>query len=290
MAKIQTHKITLGIDAGGTHTRFVLMDENGQIIHQEKSASIHFMKVGYEGITKALKDFKDGCEYKDYNVAIGMAGYGEDASIRNHIEDAVFKVYPSALILNDAQFAHIAALEGQDGVYVISGTGSIAFNKVNNQFMRSGGFGYLLDDGGSAFWIGKKILEHFVKMIDGRSEKTKVYDTLIKHFNISNPYEIINIIFDQKENYRNYVANISILLSDIEDDTLTDIYHQAGLELAHLANAFKPKKTTTLSYGGGVLLNNKSVLKSFTANLNPHFDVISPKHPVEYAAYILHKK
>ena len=91
---------------------------------------------------------------------IGMAGYGEDLKIREKIEASVFKVFP-AIIMNDAHFAHISALNNQDGVLVISGTGSIAFHKKNNEFSRKGGFGYLIDDGGSGFGLVNRFYVHF---------------------------------------------------------------------------------------------------------------------------------
>lgn len=295
MAKVHTHKMILGIDAGGTHTRFVLMDENGHIVHQDKRDSLHFMKVGFEGITKSLltyvKSMEDlGYDPSTFKVAIGIAGYGQDQKIRSQIEEAIYQVFEEALIYNDAQFAHLSSLEGEDGVFVISGTGSIALFKENDVFHRSGGFGYLIDDAGSAFWIGKHIIQTFVEEVDGRKKRTELYDFLMDKLELNDAYEIVNLVFSQKDDYRNFIANLSMLTKDLKLDALEKIYKKAGQALADLANAFKPKKKTPISIGGGVLLNNKTVLHSFKEHIDDNYHFTNPKQSVEYAAYILHKK
>lgn len=285
----------LGIDAGGTHTRFILMDDQANVIDETSTDSMHFMQVGFEGIEKNLLKYCEIMKKKNFNtgsfkVAMGLAGYGEDASIRKKIEDSVYKVFPDALIYSDVQFAHIAALHNQDGIFVISGTGSIAFKRDGDKFARTGGFGYLLDDAGSAYWIGKKVLEVFTRQIDGRLEKSSLYDKLMKELNLKDPYHIIAKAASHKNTIRNYIAEIALIAAKIDDPHINDIYQEAGKELADLANAFDIVKGTPVSIGGSVLLNNKVVKESFLKHLNPLLKYLEPKNRVEYAAYILHQE
>ena len=284
----------LGIDAGGTHTRFVLFNEKGETVHTQVLDSMHFMKVGYDGIRSTLRQYSDsmkklGYDSDNFKVAIGIAGYGQDPSIRSEIEKAIYSVFKEVKIFNDAQFAHLAALENNDGVFVISGTGSIALAKHQDTFTRSGGFGYLIDDAGSAYWIGKHILESFVRQVDGRDEKSPLYDFLLQELDLKDPYQIIQTVFQEKENYRNYVANLAGLTKNLKDDTLNAIYEKAGAKLAELANVFPFDTSTKISVGGSVLLNNKRVQESFIKNLKPHFHFVKPTTSVEYAAYLLYQ-
>ena len=284
----------LGIDAGGTHTRFVLMDNLGNIVHESIKDSLHFMKVGFDGIEKSLNDYKIemnelGYEADKFKVAIGMAGYGNDPKIRKGIEDSVYAVFPEAILYNDAQFALISALNGEDGVFVISGTGSIALRKDGEDFTRSGGFGYLIDDGGSGFWIGKQILEAFVYQVDNRHPKTELFDEIMKILDLEDPYEIIQEVMSNQSDYRNFIANISGQTAHLNDSVLHKIYVSAGLKLAELANSFNIEEKTAISIGGSVLLNNEIVRETFINNLSDKYYYVSPKHPVEYAAYLLYK-
>lgn len=284
----------LGIDAGGTHTRFVLMDNLGNIVHESIKDSLHFMKVGFDGIEKSLNAYKQemnelGYEADKFDVAIGMAGYGNDPKIREGIANSVYAVFPNAILYNDAQFALISALNGDDGVFVISGTGSIALRKDGEEFTRSGGFGYLIDDGGSGFWIGKKIMEAFVYQVDNRHPKTELYDEMMNVLELDDPYQVIQKVVSNQGDYRNFIANIAQATSHLDDEVLNKIYVEAGLKLAELANSFVVKEKTSISIGGSVLLKNKIVRDTFINNLNDKYVYVSPKHPVEYAAYLLYK-
>lgn len=283
-----------GIDAGGTQTRVLILDEEGKEILKFNHESIHYLRVGFEGIKTYFIEFKDiimkhGIDAETMFLAIGMAGYGEDEGIRKQISDAIYFSFPQAKIYNDAQFAHIAALKNKDGVYVISGTGSIALYKKGNLIRRSGGFGYLLDDGGSAYWIGKKILEEFVMQADGRHPQTALYKEIMQVLSLKDPYEIVNLASINKGEIRNFTASIAAKMATVDDPVLDIIYKEAGIKLAELANSFKLNEPTNVSIGGSVLLKNDIVRESFIDNLHQKLNYNEPIHEPEYAAYILKK-
>lgn len=285
----------LGIDAGGTSTSFVVYDEAGEIVLTHKDKTMHFMTVGFDGITQRLTDFLNVLKDKeikaeDLFVVIGMAGYGEDLKIREKIEASVFKVFPQAIIMNDAHFAHISALNNQDGVLVISGTGSIAFHKKNNEFSRKGGFGYLIDDGGSGFWIGKQILRTFSRQIDGQIPKTRLYFEMKDQLKLSNDYDIIALVSGLGNEYRNWVADLAGMMSDVNDKYLENIYQSAGVELANMVNSIDVHETTNVAVYGSVLKHNSLVYESFNDNLKDAFKIVNQSHDVEYAAYLLYKE
>lgn len=285
----------LGIDAGGTSTSFVVYDEAGEIVLTHKDKTMHFMTVGFDGITQRLTDFmhvlKDKkINSKDLYIVIGMAGYGEDVRIREKIETYVFKVFPQAIIMNDAHFAHISALNNQDGILVISGTGSIAFHKEKKQFSRKGGFGYLIDDAGSGFWIGKQILRTFSRQIDGQMPKTRLYFEMKDQLKLSNDYDIIALVSGLGNEYRNWVADLAGMMSDVNDKYLEKIYQSAGIELANMVNSIDVNEATDVAVYGSVLKHNQLVYDSFRSNLRETFQIVNQSHDVEYAAYLLYKE
>jgi N-acetylglucosamine kinase-like BadF-type ATPase len=59
-------------------------------------------------------------------------------------------------VLSDAQMAHLGALGGATGVLILAGTGSIVIGRdLAGRWARAGGFGPLLGDEGSGFWLGR---------------------------------------------------------------------------------------------------------------------------------------
>ena len=59
-------------------------------------------------------------------------------------------------VLSDAQIAHLGALGGGDGLLILAGTGSIVIGRDRGRrWTRAGGFGSLLGDEGSGFWLGR---------------------------------------------------------------------------------------------------------------------------------------
>ena len=80
-----------------------------------------------------------------------------------------------------------AKLQGQDGLMVIAGTGSVAYGKAGNQVVSCGGWGMLLDDRGSGTAI---VLDAFRSMVSGYDEGRSVTVTeaeLLKKIRCTSP-------------------------------------------------------------------------------------------------------
>ena len=74
---------------------------------------------------------------------------------------------PRVRVIPDAQAAALGALDGRPGVLVLSGTGSIVVgHDGRGRWERAGGFGPLLGDEGSGFWLGREWLRATVRAGD----------------------------------------------------------------------------------------------------------------------------
>lgn len=286
-----TVKYLLGVDAGGTSTTYRLYDFPGNILSEFTGPSIHFMQYDKETIQKRLGEakafFEKNFSFEEIFVAMGIGGYGQDPKVRAYIESMVLPIFPNAVLKSDAEFAMISALQGEDGIYVISGTGSIAFRKDGNELSRQGGFGYLLADEGSGFWIGRELLKQFTQEADMRHSRTDLYDFMMEHFNLSSPYDLIAIVSSKKEDYRHWVASLSGLCFEIEGARA--IYEKAGYELAQLVNGFQTSEKTKVACGGSVLNKNQVVFESFEKHLNDNYEIIKSKEDVEWAVSYIYK-
>ena len=63
------------------------------------------------------------------------------------------------------------SLACEDGISVIAGTGSMAYGEYEGRSARAGGWGELIGDEGSAYWIAREGMNLFSRMSDGRAPR-----------------------------------------------------------------------------------------------------------------------
>jgi N-acetylglucosamine kinase-like BadF-type ATPase len=104
----------------------------------------------------------------------------------------------NALVVNDALIALVAATGDDPGVVLISGTGSIAYGVNHKGFAaRSGGWGYVLGDEGSGYWIGQKALHAIVRSTDGRGSPTRLTTLVLEHLQLTKVEGLVHEVYDR---------------------------------------------------------------------------------------------
>lgn len=290
----------IGVDGGGTKTLFSLYDENGNFIKSHTEGSSHYAQVGYDGLEQVIaagvnaltKDLEG-----DVKIGLGLAGYGRETQVRNNMEKVIQKALPnhSWILKNDAQVALMGALDGQDGILVIAGTGSIAISRFDGQEDRCGGWGYAIGDEGSAYWMAKKVLLEFSKQSDGRKEKTVLYDLLKEETGIQEDADIITHVIKTLENKREKIASLAIVCAkgaSMNDEACLSIYQEAASEISQLINVLGRKSNQEkilVSYTGGVWKGKKYMQSTFDQMLDEHIQIIDPLHGPDYGAYLYAK-
>jgi N-acetylglucosamine kinase-like BadF-type ATPase len=100
------------------------------------------------------------------------------------------------LVVNDALVALEAGVPGAPGVVIISGTGSIAYGRnARNEGARAGGWGHVLGDEGSGFWIGRAALRAVLRESDRRGPRTALTPLLLEHFGVSEAQSLIHEVY-----------------------------------------------------------------------------------------------
>jgi N-acetylglucosamine kinase-like BadF-type ATPase len=100
------------------------------------------------------------------------------------------------LVVNDALVALEAGAPGEPGIVVISGTGSICYGRnARGEAARSGGWGYVLGDEGSGYWIGRAALRAVLREADRRGPKTALTPLLLAHFGVEQPQGLIHEVY-----------------------------------------------------------------------------------------------
>ena len=99
-----------------------------------------------------------------------------------------------------------------EGLVVVAGTGSIAYG-VNADAVaaRSGGWGPVLADEGSGYWIGRHALVAIMRHADGRGPRTALTPMVLEHLGLSRPDDLVNEVYEGAER-RQLVATLGQLV------------------------------------------------------------------------------
>lgn len=247
----------IGVDGGGTKTVCILGDGEGRILAESRGGSSSLKSRPWEEVTRVLLTLirdvlaRSGTEASALDgVFLGLAG-SDRPEDRMRIKDWLEKELPETIAItvhNDAVTALTAGTWGQRGIALISGTGSIAYgyDPATGQYVRVGGWGYLLGDEGSGFDLGRKALAAVLREHDGRGKPTVLTKLVLERWSLSHPEQLINTIYGQ-ENVRTAIADGSklVLQAASEGDTLADLMVESAMnELSELV------RTAWISMGG----------------------------------------
>ena len=191
----------LGLDAGGTKTVCLLADGDGVILSTARRGGANLQASGELEVEKVLHDVMDdalaGVDVMPAAICLGIAGADRprDAEVVRAIMRRI-GAKARVLVVNDALVALEAGAPGQPGVVIISGTGSIAYGRnAAGDAARSGGWGYVLGDEGSGYWIGRSALRAVLREADHRGPRTALTPMLLQHFAIPQPQGLIYEVY-----------------------------------------------------------------------------------------------
>ena len=167
----------VGIDGGGTHTRIELRDMANCPVRRGEFGPFNLNSIGENAFRKLLRDIFTWCgEMKDCaRLCVGGAGISNPRVVQILGEELVKSGFQGRQkICGDHEIALRGAMDGP-GVVVIAGTGSICFGKnASGTTARSGGYGHLIDDGGSGYALGRDVLSCAVRVADGRAASSGI--------------------------------------------------------------------------------------------------------------------
>ncbi|HAT31931.1 MAG TPA: ATPase [Janthinobacterium sp.] len=164
----------LGIDAGGTQTRWALATPAGDIVAEGCAGGLSALQMASADGRLALRAaFADLCRDvlaagQPRRVRAGLTGFGGDGALLGQWLARQLAIDESAVSLcNDIEIAYLDSFEPGQGYLVYAGTGSIAaFIDASGALHRAGGRGVTLDDGGGGFWIARAAMRHIWRAED----------------------------------------------------------------------------------------------------------------------------
>jgi N-acetylglucosamine kinase-like BadF-type ATPase len=137
---------------------------------------------------------------------------------------------------NDAEAALVGALGDAEGFLLIAGTGSIAYGRARDGTqVRSGGWGHILGDEGSAYRISLDAVARSLRSLEGRDMPTTLLSEALSFFEVDEPADLIRVFyndFDKAAIAR--FARVVCKARDRGDALARDLFDTAARELAGL--------------------------------------------------------
>ena len=173
----------IGVDGGGGKTEFVLFTSAGAVLGRELLSATNPNTVGIERTCSILKEGIDRLLPLAKNgvcgIHIGIAGIPQ-GSRRSYISRFLSDAYPQIPcgVSGDVDNVFASCSVTESGVFATVGTGSIVIARTASGTKSFGGGGYLLDDGGSGFDLGREALRAVLYAEQGIGEKTALSDLI----------------------------------------------------------------------------------------------------------------
>ena len=173
--------VYLGIDGGGTKTEFIVFTSTGKILKKFKLDGSNPNDIGIEKCANIISQGIDTClaDYPELNkIFAGMSGVGAGNN-KKELSILLSFRYKHLKIEIDTDAVNVfSSADVECSSAMISGTGSCVFARVGDITKRLGGWGYLFDNAGSAYDIGKDAISACLSYEDGLTEYTKIYPLL----------------------------------------------------------------------------------------------------------------
>ena len=257
-------KLLVGIDGGGTKTDFIVCESSGKVRQRFQKGPSNPVDIG---IGESMKVLQSGVEeiYHSFpeaeiiSVYAGMAG-GITGKHKELIHRGLLQLFPESTCIGnhtDAMNQMLYECEGRDAGAVVAGTGIVGLSKKGDDISLFGGYGYLLDRGGSGYDYGRDALYYALCDADGRRKKTLIREMIEEQVG-----DIRKHIPQIYEKGKPYIASFAPLVFEAyrqKDEVAGYIIEKNAKETANLMNAIAQHQETEVCK----IVLSGSVFKSF---------------------------
>ncbi len=238
--------LTLGVDGGGTKTQAVIMDSAGKVLGEGRAGASNPLRVGVAAAAAAIREAVDKACDAAHALAsdIGAAEIGLAGARREDVRASMHETLTESLgielieVVTDADIALYGATNGEPGMVIIAGTGSIscALNRKGERACM-GGWGPVAGDEGSGSWIARRALQQVAHAADGRTPETTLVKAACEYFNVDRPYDLLVALYAPTMTNSRIAGFSRSVIEEAKnkDKTARAVVAAAGRELGELA-------------------------------------------------------
>ncbi len=281
----------VGLDIGGTKTHGVRW-RDGEVVAEAICGSANVQNVPREEADRNLAELFTALAGRVGRVVAGSGGVDTDDDAEA-LRELIARQVPNARIdvVHDTRLI-LAAGAATTGIAVIAGTGSVAWGlDSEGRQARSGGWGYLLGDEGSGYWVGREAVRATLHRFNRAEPLGILGESLLRAAGVQKPEELIALFHGPSG--RRYWAGHAHLVFDAAkagDEAAQQIInsgarHLRGL-IADVASVLGVRRPVII--GGGLAVHQPKLQELLRAGLAEEgFDEvwflgIDPVHGVDY--------
>lgn len=218
----------LALDAGQTGIR--LRWEHGQERLEGATAGVLTDRPLMPQLAGAVADFVSEHRLSPATVGVGTSGLvtPEASELLGLLEPLGVR---EVAVAHDSTTSYLGALGDTPGAVVASGTGVVTLAVGPKSVARVDGWGYLIGDAGSGFWIGRAGMDAAMRGFDGRGRMTLLTDRLREVFpDLTAAY--VELQADDRRVSR--IASFAKVVDEVAavDPVATEILDAAAAELS----------------------------------------------------------
>jgi len=273
----------LGMDGGQSYTTAAVCDLSGRLLGAGRAGPAnHVWEPG--GAARARRAVSQsmggalraaGLRRVRFEAAfLGMTG------AMPHTRRAVRGCVPTRRfrLENDKVTALASVTAGQPGIVTIAGTGTITYGQnARGEEADASGWGYLIGDEGSAFWIAKQALAAACRAYDGRGPRTSLVAALTAAAEVDDLWRLHELIYSGRTS-RAAIAALAVAVNETADAgdalarrVLREAGRELGLAVAVVARKLRMSRgATTVGMVGGVFQGSAVVRNSFRREVRRH--------------------
>jgi glucosamine kinase len=200
----RTGIVVLGVDGGGTRTRAAIVDGAGHFLAIGEGGPSNLHVSGRDAVRDAVATAVEaarsaaGIDSHSFDAAfLGHAGVvtpRDHSEIRAIARELALAPDERVGVDHDLRIALAGTLAGASGIVLIAGTGSSCYGRnADGASWRAGGWGPLLDDPGSGYWIGVQGMATVGRGVDGRGPETILQRTLPVALHVADAGELLRL-------------------------------------------------------------------------------------------------
>jgi len=279
--------VLVGVDAGGTSTRSVVVDHSGRCRGLGRAGSGNPTAVGVEAASAAVT-----ASVGDALAAAGLAGDRVDAVLlamagaaTTSPLDAVRRglaglgVDAPVTVEGDLLALYFSGTPRHDGYALVAGTGAAAVRVEEGRLAAtSDGLGWLLGDDGSGFWIGRRVARAALADLDGRGPSTALTGLLLDRLDLAAPATgdraagrdvVLRALRQLYAGRPVQLAGFAPLAFEAGNDPVASvILDEAAAALGHtLRSVILPGIAGPVVLGGGLLTHRRDLVDRLVADL-----------------------